>query len=275
MISAGRRRRASRFGLRRFVAAVGARTIRSFDELLLSAALAVTVALAAFRPGAWRGGVRTEHMRVLREVVLHTLPAAIVTGGLVGFALISQAVYWLETTGTSGMIGPVLLGLLIRDLVPIIGGVILFGRSGAATLIELSEASRNGWIRHIEIQGMDPLALLVLPRAIGFAVGAFCLATVLLSTTLVSGYFVAYAFDLVSFSIWEFGTRVVLAVQVEDFIIPPLKCIAIGFVVALSCCATGLGRGAWQGDLRRVVPRGFARSALSILLVNTLADLVF
>jgi phospholipid/cholesterol/gamma-HCH transport system permease protein len=97
---------------------------------------------------------------------------------------------------------------------------------------------------------------------------------VLLLTTLTTGYLLAHALGLVSYSIWDFGAAVTRAMTVEDFIFPPLKCITIGFVVALACCATALGRGTGQDDLRRIVPLGFVRSALAILLVNTVIDVV-
>jgi phospholipid/cholesterol/gamma-HCH transport system permease protein len=45
-------------------------------------------------------------------------------------------------------------------------------------------------------------------------------------------------------------------------------------MVALTCCSTGLGRRDDSDELQRLVPRGFVRSALAILLVNTLFDLV-
>jgi phospholipid/cholesterol/gamma-HCH transport system permease protein len=150
----------------------------------------------------------------------------------------------------------------------------VFGRSGTATLIELGEAQTKGWLRVLEIQGVDPLVLLVLPRAFGFAIGAFCLATVLLLTTLATGYLLAHALGLVAYSMWDFADLVVRAMKVQDFIFPPLKCITIGFVVALACCATGLGRRDESDELQRLVPRGFVRSALAILVVNSLFDLV-
>ena len=46
--------------LRRAVGAIGAATIRSVDELVLSAALAATVLAVAARPGAWRAAVASE-----------------------------------------------------------------------------------------------------------------------------------------------------------------------------------------------------------------------
>ena len=50
--------------------------------------------------------------------------------------------------------------------------------------------------------------------------------------------------------------------------------LALGFLVALACCATALGASPGQDDLRRIIPLGFGRSALAILLVNTAIDLV-
>jgi len=125
------------------------------------------------------------------------------------------------------------------------------------------------------MQGLDPLVILVLPRAFSFAVGAFCLATVLLLTTLATGYLAAHAFGLIAYSIWDFAALVTRGLTPQDFIFPPLKCVLMGFLVALACCATGLGgRDAGRDDLRRIVPLGFVRSAMAILLVNTLVDLV-
>jgi phospholipid/cholesterol/gamma-HCH transport system permease protein len=116
--------------------------------------------------------------------------------------------------------------------------------------------------------------LLVVPRAFGFALGAFCLATILLLSTLATGYLIANALGLVSYSIWDFSDLVLRAMKIKDFIVPPLKCIIIGFVVALACCATGLARRDQADELQRLVPRGFVRSAIAIFAVNSLFDLV-
>ena len=273
MISAAGRRSPLSL-LRGLVGAIGTATIRSIHEMLLSAALAATVLVVAARRTAWRSAVWTEQKRVLHEVAVRSLATTVATGVLIGFALVSQAVYWLAATGTSGLVGPVIVILLIREITPILVGLIIFGRSGTATLIELSEARTGGWQRMIELQGLDPLVMLVLPRAFGFAIGAFCLGTVLLLTTMTTGYLLAHALGLVSYSIWDFGASVTRAMTLEDFIFPPLKCVIIGFLVALACCATALGRGSGQDNLRRIVPLGFVRSALAILLVNTAIDVV-
>ena len=266
--------RPSRAWPRRVLAALGSWTIVNAHHTLLFVSLAATVLRMAIRRGTWHGPVWIEFKRVLREVAVRSLPTTVATGVLMGFALVTQAVYWLEQTGTTGLVGPVIVVLLIRELVPVLVGLIVFGRSGTATLIELGEAQTKGWLRLFELQGLDPLVLLLLPRALGFALGAFCLATVLLLSTLFTGYLMAHALGLVAYSIWDFTDLVLRAMTVQDFIFPPLKCITIGFLVALACCATGLGRREEADELQRLVPRGFVRSALVILVVNSLFDLV-
>jgi phospholipid/cholesterol/gamma-HCH transport system permease protein len=259
---------------RRALAALGGATILGAHRLLIYLSLMATVLVMAFRRSTWHGPVLLEFRRMLHEVTVRSLPTTVVSGLLVGFALVSQAVYWLAQTGTTGVIGPVIVVLLVREFTPILVGLILFGRSGTATLIELGEAQTRGWLRLFEIQGLDPLRLLVIPRAFAFALGAFCLATVLLLTTLGTGYLVAHALGLVSYSVWDFTDLVLRAMKVNDFIFPPIKCMTIGFVVALSCCATGLGRRDEADELQRLVPRGFVRSAMAIFVVNGLFDLV-
>ena len=204
---------------------------------------------------------------------MRSLPTTVATGMLLGFALVTQAVYWLEQTGTQ-LVGPIIVVILVREFTPILIGLIVFGRSGTATLIELGEAQPRGWLRQLERQGIDPLVMLVLPRAFGFAIGAFCLATVLLVSTLAraTSWPRAGAGFLLDLAIS--AELVLRAMNVGDFIFPPLKCITIGFLVALACCATALARRDESDELKLLVPRGFVRSALAILVVNSLFDLV-
>ena len=272
-LAGSNRLRPSRSHLRRWLSAVGVAVLGFLSQALLFVSLATTVLIVGLSRRAWHRLVWIEVNRSLRSVAVHSLGTAVATGILVGFALVSQAVYWLGATGQTGLIGSVIAVVLVREIVPILTGLIVFGRSGTATLIELGEARTRGWLRLYELQGLDPLTLLVLPRVLGFSIGSFCLASVLLFTTLVTGYLFAHALGLIGYSIWDFADIVTRALQDEDFIVPPLKCLAIGYLVALACCATGLSRRHETDELQRLVPRGFVRSALAIFVVNGIFDL--
>jgi phospholipid/cholesterol/gamma-HCH transport system permease protein len=140
-------------------------------------------------------------------------------------------------------------------------------------LLELGDARPKGWLRQLELQGIDPVALMVTPRVAAFSIGSFCLCTMLLVSTLLSGYLVGSALGLVTVPIWRFGQNVLFAMDVADFIVPPAKSLLIGAAVALVCAATALGRADQRVELQQLVSRGFVRTALAILVVNGVFDL--
>lgn len=170
--------------------------------------------------------------------------------------------------------GAIVVRVLIRELAPITVGIIILGRVGTGALIDLGEARPRGWLRQLERQGLDPIALLVAPRVASYAIGGFCLGVLLLVSTLGSGYLVSWALGMVNFSIWQFGANVLRAMEPFDFIVPPLKCITMGAAIALVCCATALMRDSEAMPMQRLVQRGFVRGALAILVVNGIFDLV-
>jgi phospholipid/cholesterol/gamma-HCH transport system permease protein len=109
---------------------------------------------------------------------------------------------------------------------------------------------------------------------VGFAIGGFCLGTLLLVSTLISGYLMGSALGLITVPVWQFGQNVLLAMEVTDFVVPPVKCLTIGMAVALVCCATALARTDERDEMQHLVQRGFIRSALAVLVVSGTFDLV-
>lgn len=259
--------------LGRLLATSGDATIRWLGVTLDIAALAASVIATALRGDAWRRPVRAAFVHALHRVAVRSFVTAVATGVLLGATVMTQVLRLLDATGQAAMAGTVVVLLLVRETTPIVVGLIVFGRIGMATLIDLGEARPRGWLRQLERQGIDPLALLVMPRVLGFSLGAFCLGTVLLASTLASGYIAASALGMIGYSIWEFTSVVLRAMTIGDFIVPPLKCLAIGFAVALVCCATALARADDSDELQQLLPRGFVRAALAIILVNGILDL--
>lgn len=269
---ASARRLPRRFG--RLLHRVGAATRYQVEALLVFASFAATAMATALRRESWRQPVRFAFVDALYRVAVQSVPTTMGTGMLIGFVLVTQVVYWLHTAGQIQLVGMIVVRLLVREIGPIIVGLIIFGRVGTGILVSLGEARPRGWLRQLERQGIDPVAMLVMPRMIAFGIGAFCLSTVLLVTTLVVGYMVASSLGLVVVPIWQFGLNVLSATDVRDFLVPPAKCVVIGMAIALVCCATALGRADESYELQTLVQRGFVRAALAILLVNGLFDLV-
>jgi phospholipid/cholesterol/gamma-HCH transport system permease protein len=268
--------RAAPFGTGLFgrtLAAIGGRTLRWLDATLAFTAFCATAFATALRRRSWQRPMRATFYDSLNRVTVQSIPTVIVTGVLLGFALVTQVVYWLQTAGQTQLVGVIVERLLVREIAPVVTGLIIFGRVGTRILIDLGDARSRGWLRQLERQGIDPMALIVTPRLMAFGIGAFCLGTMLMLSTLLSGYIVASMLGLVSFPIWTFMENLLRAMDGSDFIIQPLKCITMGMAVALVCCATALGRADETYELQRLVQRGFVRATLAILLINGVFDL--
>ena len=255
------------------LAAIGAATLRRIDALLVFAAFCATVVAAALHRNSWRRPMRAAFVDALHRVAVQSASTAFGTGLLLGFLLVTQVIYWLQTAGQTELVGSIVVRLLVREIAPIVVGLIVFGRVGTRVLLDLGEARPRGWLRQLERQGVDPVTLIVMPRMVGFSIGAFCLCTILLISTLVTGYIVGSALGLITVPIWRFGQNVLFAMDFADFIVPPAKCLAIGATVPLVCAATALARADRHAELQQLVPRGFVRTALAILVINAIFDL--
>jgi phospholipid/cholesterol/gamma-HCH transport system permease protein len=250
------------------------RAIRSHSSfVLLLASLGAGVVRDALRPGTWRRTIRGEFRRALQQAVGGALSTTLVTAGLIGLLMVSQALYWLGQAGQEELIGPVVVTVLVREIAPLFVGLIVLGRSGVVIVSEIGGLQAGGQVHVMEAQGLDPFLLLVLPRACALAVGCFTLGVSFVMAALLSGFIVGSLAGAVHIPIGSFLERVLLAMHAGDFAIFPAKMIVIGLLVALTACLTGLMAAA-QDEIARLLPRGFVRGVVAILLVSIVFSLM-
>ncbi len=254
------------------LASVGQFTRVRLGFLLILAAASWGVLQEAVRPMSWRRTVRHEFVLTMRQATAGGLATIMVTAALAGIAMVYEALYWLGVAGEAQLTGSVLVTVLVRELMPLLVGMILLGRSGMLTVTELGMLRIGGQIRTLTAQGIDPFLLLVLPRTLAFALSSFTLGILFAATALVSGYIVSSAFGSLQDSLWDFLDKVVSAMTVNDYMLVPAKLLVTGFLVGLSSCLTGLTATA-DDDLARLLPRGFVHGILVVMITNILLTL--
>ena len=151
-----------------------------------------------------------------------------------------QALYWLRTAGQEDQIGRILVIVLVREITPLLIGIILLGRGGTATVAELGMLKSGGEIAVLRAEGIDIFRLLVLPRAVAFAVASFTLGVLFVLLALVSGFVTGRVAGVVNTSVLGFLDAVLRAMMVRDLAVFPAKLLLIGMILALVSCATGL-----------------------------------
>lgn len=264
-------RRASS-NLRRFLAWLGGMVRPRLGFIFALMALSAGISAEALTVRAWRRSARMELRRVLRAALLGSLPATVVVAGLIGFGMVYQAIYWLELAGQENLLGNVLVTIVLREVAPLLVGVVLLGRSGSAMLTELARLQAERQLHVLQAQGIDPFTLLILPRGVAFALASYTLGIVFIVVTLLVGFAVASLFGVVQGTILSFLDSVLHAATPSDFVIFPLKMLAVGLLVGATACLTALSAEA-EDDIGRLISLGFIRGMLAIMLASALLSL--
>jgi phospholipid/cholesterol/gamma-HCH transport system permease protein len=240
--------------------------------LLSLMALSAGIVAEALSPRAWRRSVRSEFGRVLRMALGGSLTATIFVAAVVGVGMVYQAVYWLRVAGQEASLGRLLVAILLRELAPILVGIILLGRSGAAMLTELGHLHAERQLHSLQAQGIDPFQILVMPRGVAFALASYTLGIVFVLVTMVVGFALASVLGVVQISLWSFLDTLLRATARADFVVFPVKMLAIGLLIGATACLTALL--AHEGDdIGSLISRGFIRGMLAIMLTSGLLSL--
>jgi phospholipid/cholesterol/gamma-HCH transport system permease protein len=249
------------------------RTVRVPTQFVLSLmALAAGTVIEALSPRTWRRSVRSEFRRVLRIALGGSLLATIFVAGLVGIGMVYEAIYWLGLAGEEGSLGNILVAILMREVAPLLVGIVLLGRSGSAMLAELCHLHSERQLHALQAQGIDPFQILVMPRGVAFALASYTLGIVFILVTLLVGFAIASLLGVVQTSLWSFLDGVLRAMSPRDFLIFPLKMLAIGLLIGATACLTALSARP-EDDVGRLISRGFIRGMLAIMLTSGLLSL--
>jgi phospholipid/cholesterol/gamma-HCH transport system permease protein len=212
---------------------------------------AAAVIWQSCRPITWRRSIRTEFMRQCYQVGARALPFILVSGIFVGFGIVAQSLHWLKVFGSTALFGGFLSAVLVREIAPVLVGLIVIGRSGM-----------------LDAQGIDPFLYLVVPRVLAFCVCMFSLTTAFVAVALFAGFALGTLVGLIQFTFFDFFNRAIGSMGRETYLLFTLKTVAIGFVVALISCKTALSLTGVAADVLDIMPRGFAKSALATLIIS-------
>ncbi|QNT78344.1 MlaE family ABC transporter permease [Entomobacter blattae] len=220
-------------------------------------------------PLSWRRTVVYEFRRTLSQAVGGGVMSTLFTATLTGIAIISQTIYWLGVAGMDQMTGSILATILLREVAPILVGIIMLGRSGMLAVAECGQLTRTGTIRLLESQGVDPFTFFVMSRAFSFTISSFTLGILFSFTALFVGYIISYSVGTTSSSVWFFFNTVLLSMTAWDYILVPLKFVTIGFFIGLGSTLTGLLIQSNE-SVSSLLPRAFARGILMVMFITVL-----
>lgn len=244
------------------------------EALHWTRAVAALVGHAAWRVGPGVGRLRRVSREVLVRQVLFTgveaLPFCALIAMMVGSTVVVQAQRNVSAAASAAVLAKLLVVVIVRELGPLVAGIIVIGRSGTAMTVELGNMRVTGEIEAIEGQGIDAVEYLVVPRVVGMAVSLVALALWFVAVSMLTG---VIASGLLSGSFaapLEFARTLAGAVGSVDLIALGVKTLVPGGLIAGIACWEGFTAGPDVTDVPRAATRATVR-ALTVTFASNAA----
>ena len=233
---------------------------RAADAIAFGGESLVAAAMLPRRRRQVRAG---DLLRLMDEAGFRALPLVLLLGYLMGLILAFQGSIPLRRFGADLFVVN-LVGLsLLRELGPLLSAVILAGRTGSAFAAELGTMKVNEELAALEVMGISPMTMLVLPRLLAAVLIMPVLTLVLETAGLLGMLTVMLAFGFAPAAV---AAQLLRAVHAHDLWGGLFKAVVFGAAVAGIGCRAGLATG--------VGPRAVGLSATAAVVGGIVATIL-
>lgn len=197
--------------------------------------------------------------------------------GLVSFFLgLTMALltgYQLERFGTERLVpGLVAIGFT-RELGPLLTGIMLAARVGAAFTAELGTMKVSEEVEAIEAMGIGPLRFLVAPRALALSLLMPCLSTVSNLAAIFACGLICKAYFGIAFPYYIDLVRDSLLIR--DIVTGILKSLMFGLLIAAIACYRGLNVRGGAAGVGNSTTSSVVTAITTVIGVDTLYNVVY
>lgn len=198
------------------------------------------------------------------EIGVRSLPVVLITAVFTGMVFALQTFTGFKRFGAEALVGTVVALSMTRELGPVLTGLIVAGRAGAAMAAELGTMRVTEQIDALDTLATNPVKYLVVPR---FIAGIFmlpALAGVAALTGILGGYFVTVGlFETSSIVYWK---RTWDFLEVSDIVNGLIKAGFFGASISLISCYKGFyTRGGAEG-VGKATTGAVVLSSMTILI---------
>ena len=253
-----------------FVAAIGAAVLRAValvGELTIFACLGLS---HIFRPPFYP----RLFGRSLMEIGFFSLPVVALTALFTGMVLALQSYTGFSRFSAESAIASVVVLSVTRELGPVLAGLMVSGRAGAAMAAELGTMRVTDQIDALSTLSTEPMKYLVAPRLLAGIIALPLLVVVADILGVMGGFLVAtwkLGFNPSTYLVNTFSN-----LRSEDVVSGLIKAAVFGFLIALMGCFNGYrSKGGAQGVGAATTSAVVSASILILALDYILTQVLF
>jgi phospholipid/cholesterol/gamma-HCH transport system permease protein len=204
----------------------------------------------------------------LESIGVGSLTVVLLTGMFTGMVLALQSGITLDQFGARSMVGRLVSASMVKELGPVLTGLMVAGRVGSGIAAELGSMMVTEQIAALRALGTDPVRKLVLPRMLAGVFMVPLLTVVSGGVGMVGAWMVTVTQLKVASSVY--WNSVVAGLYMQDVWMGLIKPFFIGFTIASIGCHVGMRtRGGTQG-VGRATTNAVVAASVAVIAVDFL-----
>jgi len=188
------------------------------------------------------------------------------SGLFMGIILSLEVGYRFEMFGAKTLVGRTVSLGMIRELGPVITGILLAARTGSKNTSEIGGMVLSEQVDALRAFGTNPIEKLVLPRTVASLIMFLPLTLVADFTGIIGGMIVSSTSLSVDTSL--FWKAAIYGLQMKDLIVGFTKPVVFGFFISTISCFYGLKTSGGTTGLGRAVINSVVFSSMLVLILD-------
>ena len=238
----------------------------TMNALLVGLGQVGILALETFR-SIFAGRIRLRLVaRQIAEIGYGSQMVVVVTGGFTGAVFTAQAFFQFATLNMETAVGPVVTLAMFRELGPVLTGLMVAGRVGAAMSAEIGTMKVTQQIDALRALAVHPIDYLVVPRTLAMMVSMPLLVMECVACGILAAWF--FATQILNIEAAYFVANMLKFTDFKDIVMAMVKGFVFAFIIVFVSCQQGLSARGGAVGVGRATTESVVISSLAILIGN-------
>lgn len=207
------------------------------------------------------------------RIGVQAIPMAALTAFSIGLTLAMQGAVQLSRMGATSYVPDLVSISLLRELGPLLVGVVVIGRSGSAVTAELGTMKVSEEIEALEVMAINPVRFLVVPR--------FLAMLVMLPVLTIFGNYVGFVggWSICHFALdmntTAYVLRLIESAQPIDLYSGMVKSFVFAWLIITISCQSGLEVTGGAEGVGQATTNSVVLSIVAMLVANAMLTALF
>jgi phospholipid/cholesterol/gamma-HCH transport system permease protein len=202
-----------------------------------------------------------------------SVPLVAMVSFFLGLTMALLTGYQLERFGTERLVPGLVAIAFTRELGPLLTGIMLAARIGAAFTAELGTMQVSEEVEAIEAMGISPLRFLVAPRMLALVCLMPCLAVIASLAAIIATSLISRAYFNIS---WVYFTDLVLnSLLIRDIVTGIIKSFLFGLLIGGIACYRGLSVKGGAAGVGSSTTSSVVTAITAVIAFDTIFNVVY